>query len=155
MNFNLRRLLISIAIPLGVGLLSALLTRGSMETFSQLNQPPLSPPAWLFPVVWTILYILMGISLYLITGLEKSEERDRSVLLFAVQLFFNFMWSIFFFNLQFYFFSFVWLVVLWALILLMIMSMKKISPLAAYLNIPYAIWVTFAGYLNLAISILN
>lgn len=155
MNFNLRRFLICIAIPLGVGLLSALLTRGSMEAFGNLNQPPLSPPAWLFPVVWTILYILMGISLYLITGLDKSVERDRSIFLFALQLFFNFMWSIFFFNLQFYFFSFVWLVVLWALILLMIMSMKKVSPLAAYLNIPYAIWVTFAGYLNLAISILN
>ena len=155
MNFNLRRFLICIAIPLGVGLLSALLTRGSMEAFGNLNQPPLSPPAWLFPVVWTILYILMGISLYLITGLDKSVERDRSIFLFALQLFFNFMWSIFFFNLQFYFFSFVWLVALWALILLMIMSMKKVSPLAAYLNIPYAIWVTFAGYLNLAISILN
>lgn len=155
MNPNLKRLLICIAIPLGVGLLSALLTRGSMETFGNLNQPPLSPPAWLFPVVWTILYILMGISLYLITGLKKSEERERSIVLFALQLFFNFMWSIFFFNLEFYFFSFVWLVVLWALILFMIMSMKKISPLAAYLNIPYAIWVTFAGYLNLAIAILN
>ncbi len=155
MNATLKRFIICLAIPLGVGALSALLTRGSMEAFGQLNQPPLSPPGWLFPVVWTVLYALMGLSLFIITGMPKSEERERGILLFALQLFFNFMWSIFFFNLKFYFFSFVWLVALWALIILMIMSFRKVSPLAAYINIPYLLWVTFAGYLNLGIALLN
>lgn len=155
MNATLKRFIICIAIPLGVGVLSALITNGAMEDFGNLNQPPLSPPGWLFPVVWTILYFLMGVSLFIVTGMPKTEEQTRGILLFAVQLFFNFMWSIFFFNFQFYFFSFVWLVILWALIILMILSFKKISPIAAYINIPYLLWVTFAGYLNLGIALLN
>ena len=155
MNSTLKRFLICLAIPLAVGGLAALLTMGSMDDFKSLNQPPLSPPAWLFPVVWTILYTLMGISLFIITGKEKSEDRSQSIVLFAIQLFFNFMWSIIFFNFKLYFFAFIWLVALWALIILMILSFKKISPLAAYLNIPYLVWVTFAGYLNLAIALLN
>lgn len=155
MSTTTKRLIICLAIPLGVGALSAFISMGAMDTFGELNQPPLSPPSWLFPVVWTILYILMGFSLFLVTGMPDSPDKTQSILLFALQLFFNFMWSIFFFNLGLYFFSFIWLVGLWALIILMIMSFKKVSPLAAYINIPYLLWVTFAGYLNLAIALLN
>ena len=138
-----------------MGALSALISMGAMDTFKELNKPPLSPPGWLFPVVWTILYLLMGFSLFLVTGMPDSDDKRQGVVLFAVQLFMNFAWSILFFNLGIYFFSFLWLVGLWALIILMILSFKKVSPLAAYLNIPYLLWVTFAGYLNLGIALLN
>lgn len=155
MSTTLKRLLICLAIPLGVGALSGFISMGAMEDFANLNKPPLSPPSWLFPVVWTILYLLMGFSLFLITGAEPSKEKTESIIFFALQLFFNFMWSILFFNLGLYFFSFIWLVALWVLIFFMITSFKKVSPLAAYINIPYLLWVTFAGYLNLAIALLN
>lgn len=156
MKSNLKLLVICLGIPLGVGGLSALLTRGAMKDFSSLNQPPLSPPSWLFPVVWTILFLLMGYSLYLVlTSRSGNTVVGQSVTLFGLQLIFNFFWSIFFFNLKLYYFSFGWLIVLWALIFTMAVSFFRASRLATYLNIPYLIWVAFAGYLNLGISILN
>jgi tryptophan-rich sensory protein len=156
MKINKRLLFICIAIPLFVGALAALLTRNGMEVFGNLEQPPLSPPAWLFPVVWTILYTLMGISSYLIltSGAEKSQITS-AIRIYAFQLVVNFLWPTFFFNFGWYLFSFLWLVLLWVLVLVMILRFKDINKLAAYLNIPYLIWLTFAGYLNLAIWILN
>lgn len=156
MKYNLKLLLLCLGIPLGVGGLSALITRSAMEDFKALDQPPLSPPGWLFPVVWTILYLLMGWALYLVL-VSRSGNRitGQSVTLFGIQLIFNFLWSIFFFNLKLYYFSFGWLIVLWALIFAMATSFHRASRLAAYLNIPYLIWVAFAGYLNLGIAILN
>ncbi len=156
MKINKKLLAICIAIPLAVGGISALISRNAMETFKGLNQPPLSPPAWLFPVVWTILYLLMGISLYLVlTSRSGNTVIGQSVTLFGLQLFFNFFWSIFFFNLELYFFSFGWLIVLWALIFAMIVSFYRASKAAAFINIPYLVWVAFAGYLNIGIAILN
>ena len=156
MKINKKLLIICLAIPLAVGGLSALLTRGSMKEFGELNQPPLSPPAWLFPIVWTILFGVMGYSLYLVlTSHSGSDTIGRAVTLFGIQLFFNFFWSIFFFNFKLYFFSFGWLLVLWAMIFFMILSFYKASKTAALINIPYLAWVAFAGYLNLGIAILN
>jgi len=144
------------AIPLLVGIVAGLLTRGSMETFSRLNQPPLSPPGILFPIVWTILYTLMGIASYLVysSGKEK-EEINNALLIYFLQLAVNFFWSIFFFNLEWYTFAFFWLVLLWVLIFYTIRLFYPISNTAAYLLIPYLLWVTFAGYLNLGIAALN
>ncbi len=145
-----------ILIPLATGLVSALFTRGGMATFKELNQPPLSPPGWLFPIVWTILYILMGIASYLVyTARSSRQDISRGLLLYGIQLFFNFFWSIWFFNLHAYLFSFIWLVVLWLLILAALLQFSRVSVPAALLMLPYLLWVTFAGYLNLAISILN
>ena len=156
MKINKKLLIMCLAIPLAVGGLSALLTRGSMKAFGELNQPPLSPPAWLFPVVWTILYLVMGYSLYLVlTSRSGSDTIGRAVTLFGIQLFFNFFWSIFFFNFKLYFFSFGWLLVLWAMIFFMILAFYKASKTAALINLPYLVWVSFAGYLNLGIAILN
>lgn len=144
------------AIPLLVGIVAGLLTRGSMETFSRLNQPPLSPPGILFPIVWTILYTLMGIASYLVYSSGKEQEEINSALLiYFLQLAVNFFWSIFFFNLEWYTFSFFWLVLLWVLIFYTIRLFYPISNTAAYLLIPYLLWVTFAGYLNLGIAALN
>ena len=144
------------AIPLLVGIVAGLLTRGSMETFSRLNQPPLSPPGILFPIVWTILYTLMGIASYLVYSSGKGkEEISNALLIYFLQLAVNFFWSIFFFNLEWYTFAFFWLVLLWVLIFYTIRLFYPISNTAAYLLIPYLLWVTFAGYLNLGIAALN
>lgn len=153
MKIQWKKLILCIAIPLAVGGISALLTSSGMETFQALNKPPLSPPGWLFPVVWTLLYILMGIASYLVL---TSGKPNRSALTFyGLQLLFNFFWSIIFFNLERYLFAFVWLIALWILIFITTVSFYKISKPAGYLMIPYLLWVAFAGYLNLFVYLLN
>ncbi len=121
-----------IAIPLIVGILAALLTQDSMTTFNSLNKPALSPPGWLFPVVWTILYTLMGISAYLIAGSSAAPiDKAKALAIYTYQLAVNFLWSIFFFNFEWYLFSFIWIVLLWILIILMIRAFYKINRTAA------------------------
>lgn len=149
---------LAIIIPLAIGGLSAFLTHKSMETFEKLNQPLLSPPSWLFPIVWTILYILMGIASYLIyknKNIYFFEERDKALVFYVIQLILNFAWSIIFFNMKLYTVAFILLVVLWITILLLLINTKKVNKIAFYLLIPYLLWVTFAGYLNIMIAILN
>ena len=155
-NNKLVQLVKSIAVPLLVGFAASLFTRNSMQLFSLVNKPPLSPPAILFPIVWTVLYILMGISYYLMinSGADK-EEIQQAGRIYAIQLLVNFLWPTFFFNFQWYLFSFIWLVFLWVLVLIMIKKFSTISKVAAWLNIPYLIWLTFAAYLNLGIFLLN
>lgn len=156
MKLNKRLFFICVAIPLIVGGISALLTQNSVAVFGMIEKPPLSPPAWLFPVVWTLLYILMGISSYLILNSDANrEEITEAIRLYAYQLLVNFLWSTFFFNFQWYLFSFLWLVLLWVLVFFMIRKFHSISKPAAYMNIPYLLWITFAGYLNLGIWWLN
>jgi len=151
-----KTLVIALAIPLGVGGLSALLTRKEMDAFSHLNQPPLSPPTWLFPVVWTILFLLMGLASWLV---YRSDAPDgvirRALTVYGIQLGVNFLWSILFFNLKWYLFSFLWLVLLWGLILVTMTRFLRIRKAAGWLFLPYLLWVTFAGYLNLGIYFLN
>ena len=148
--------IISCLIALGVGLLSAFFTRGNMN-LSSIRQPPLSPPAFLFPVVWTILYILMGISAAMIFN-EKSNMPDEvrnALSTYASSLIVNFAWSIIFFNFGAFFIAFIWILLLEFLILKTIKEYSAINKTAALLQIPYAVWVAFAGYLTLAITILN
>ena len=149
--------IIGISSALAVGGLSALLTAGNMDLYSTINTPPLAPPAILFPIVWTILYILMGISAAMIYNTESAPmpQRKSAPYTYAVSLFFNFFWSIIFFNMRNFLFAFIWLLILLFLIVRTIMKYYKINPTAAYLQIPYLIWVTFAGYLNFAIWLLN
>ena len=156
MKLNKRLLFICIAIPLIVGGVSALLTKNSMMAFEQVAQPPLSPPAWLFPVVWTILYALMGISSYMILASDSgNEEKGEAIRLYAYQLLVNFLWPTFFFNFEWYLFSFLWLVLLWILVFFMIRKFYEMNRLAAYMNISYLIWLTFAAYLNIGVWWLN
>ena len=156
MKIHWKLLVLCIAIPLAVGALAAFLTGGGMEVFESVNKPPLSPPTWLFPVVWTILYTLMGISSYLIlTSDAEREEVQNALSIYAYQLAVNFLWPTFFFNFQWYFFSFLWLLLLIVLVAAMIREFYKISKPAAFLNIPYLIWLIFAVYLNLTIWWLN
>lgn len=153
MKIQWKELIICIAIPLATGILSALLTRNGMKTFETLTKPALSPPGWLFPIVWTILYILMGIASYLV--LSSGNTGQNALTVYAIQLAFNFLWSIIFFNQRAYFFAFIWLIALWLLILLTTILFYQISKPAGYLMSPYLLWVTFAGYLNYAIYLLN
>lgn len=156
MNIKKDELAISILLPIAVGVVSSYLTRDAQIMFSVINKPPLSPPGWLFPVVWTILYVLMGIASYIIYQQGKDREDVKTALSFyIVQLAFNFFWTIIFFNYESYLFAFIWLIVLWNLVLITIIKFNKISRVASYLMIPYLIWVTFAGYLNLGIYMLN
>lgn len=156
MKIHWKRLLLCLAIPLAVGGLSAWLTSGEMKHFEALNQPPLSPPSWLFPVVWTILFILMGIASYLVLEANAPREKQQSALLaYGAQLIVNFFWSLIFFNAKSYLFAFVWLLLLWALILLTISRFAGIRPAAGWLLVPYLAWVTFAGYLNFGVFLLN
>ena len=148
-----KTLIICLIIPLAVGIISALLTRNNMETFDLINKPFLAPPSWLFPVVWTILYILMGIASYLVFISEKPNKTALTV--YGFQLIFNFFWSIIFFNLELYLFAFIWLVLLWLLVIKTTILFYQISKLAGYLMLLYVLWVTFAGYLNLSIYLLN
>lgn len=149
--------IIAIAVPLATGGLSALLTKDNMNIYGEISTPPLSPPSFLFPVVWTLLYILMGVSSAFIWLQRKDEKEkaDNALLIYAATLVFNFIWSLIFFNFRLYLFSFIWLVCLLVLIILTVVSYRRLSPVAAYLQIPYALWVAFAGYLNFGIWLLN
>ncbi len=156
MKVDVKKLLICIAIPLFVGALAGWISGGGMEAFEQLNKPPLSPPGWLFPIVWTILYSLMGIASYLVlTSGQPQSEIKLALTVYGIQLAVNFVWPLLFFNLEAYLVAFLWLVHLWLLILLTYCLFRQISPTAGRLLIPYLLWVTFAGYLNAAIYFLN
>lgn len=151
-DINWKALGVSCAISLGTGIISTLLTGGAMRRNAPLYQPPLAPPGWLFPVVWTILYILMGIAAYLVWE-SDSGDRRLSLSLYAVSLFLNGSWSIFFFSMRAYFLALADLLALWLVIYLMIKQFRESSLTAARLLYPYLAWVSFAGYLNLAIAI--
>ncbi len=148
---------VAVAIPLAIGGLSAFLTKDNMNIYDEIITPPLSPPAFLFPVVWTILYALMGVSSGLIWRKRKENKKkaDNALLIYLTSLVFNFIWSLLFFNFRSFLFSFVWLTVLLILIIVTVKKYRKICSIAAYIQIPYCIWVAFAGYLNFAIFLLN
>ena len=156
MKRNLKTYLFWILLSLGVGALSGFLSREGTELYSAvIEKPPLSPPAILFPVVWSILYVLMGISVSRICLAPDSPSRLHGLNLFIIQLVVNFFWSLIFFNAQAYGFALIWLLLLWALILWMILTFRKVDMAAAWLQVPYLLWVTFAAYLNWGVWMLN
>ena len=155
-KFNWKPYVFWIALAEGVGALAGWLTREGLEVYKQtVIQPPLSPPSWVFPIVWAILYALMGIGAARVYLTPASNARSRGLLLWLVQLLFNFLWSIVFFNLQAYAFAFFWLIALWLLILWMTVSFYQVDKAAALLQIPYLLWVAFAGYLTFGVWMLN
>ncbi len=154
---KIKTYVISILIPLAVGALAAFLTRDNMMLYDEIIQPPLAPPAIVFPIVWTILYTLMGIGcarVYLQKDVMQNAV-SKALNVYALQLAFNFCWSLIFFNLRAFFGAFVWLIVLWLLVAVMLIRFNRVDKAAAIINIPYLVWLTFAAYLNLAIVILN
>ena len=139
-----------------VGALSGFLSREGTKIYSDsIIQPPLSPPAIVFPIVWSVLFALMGISAARIYMAPPSQTRSAGLNLYIAQLVVNFFWSLIFFNAQAFGFAFVWLLLLWVLVLWMILTFRKIDPLAAWLQLPYLLWLTFAAYLNLSVWYLN
>ena len=156
MKRNWKTYAIWILIAEAVGALSGWLSREGMKLYSEtVTQPPLSPPMWLFPVVWGILYALRGLRAARVWLAPESPERKRGLNLFIAQLIVNFFWSLIFFNLQAFGFAFIWLLLLWGLVAWMILTFYKVDPLAAWLQVPYLIWLTFAGYLTFAVWLIN
>lgn len=156
MKINWKRLILCLLIPLAVGGLSAFLTRNQMDIFTTLNKPPLTPPAWVFPVVWTALYLLMGYASYRISqALKPTGYKNKTLILYAIQLFFNFVWSPLFFGLRNFGFALVWLVILWGLVLWLCIRAFSLDRVAFWCLVPYLLWLTFAGYLNLMIYLTN
>jgi len=151
---KLKPLLASLGITLGAGAAAALISSGSTDIYADIAKPALAPPAIVFPIVWTILYLLMGISLYMIQT-SGSPKRDRALKAFGAQLLLNFIWPLVFFNMRQFAIALMILILLWLTAAYMIYLFYKIKPAAAYLQIPYFLWLTFAAYLNLAVVLLN
>lgn len=148
-----KSLLLCLALPLGVGGLATLLS-GGMASYSGYAQPPLSPPGWVFPVVWTALYLLMGYAAYRIRSADTPGKR-RALVFYALQLGLNFLWPLVFFGLQWFWAAFGVLLGLWVTLYLTVHLFGQIDDLAENLLIPYLLWVTFAGYLNVGVALLN
>ena len=156
MKRNWKPYLFWILLAEAVGFLSGWLTKDATAVYGQtIVKPPLSPPGWLFPIVWTLLYALMGIGAARVYQAPPSKMRSLGLNLFVLQLVVNFFWSPIFFNLQAFGFAFFWLLLLWGLVLWMILVFRMVDPLAAKLQIPYLLWLTFAAYLNLGVWYLN
>lgn len=156
MKAKYRTLAVCIAIPLAAGGLAALLTGGGMEEYGSLEQPPLSPPGWLFPVVWSLLYIMMGAASWLVlrSGAPRWELRS-ALTLYGVQLAVNAVWPLLFFGLGLYLISLLWLVLLALLVLVTLLRFARLSSAAAWLLVPYLLWTLFAAYLNFGVYLLN
>lgn len=153
-NINKKQLAFSLAIPIAVGGLASLINYGGIKNFENIAKPSFAPPQILFPIVWTLLYLLMGISSYLIYKSDKNGKKT-ALIFYGLQLFFNFLWTYVFFGLSSYFAAFIILLVLLALIAGMIITFLPVNKTASYLQIPYFIWVCFAGVLNYYIYLLN
>lgn len=157
-NTNFAAYVLSVAIALGVGSLAGYMTRDDMQIYSDIVVPVLAPPSAVFPIVWTILYTLMGIGAAMIwtdTAPDKKEIRMRALVVYATSLVANFAWCFIFFSFREFGAALIWLFLLWLLILKTILDYARIRPLAAYLQIPYLLWVSFAGYLTASIWLLN
>lgn len=158
-KIKIPNLLIAIAFPLAVGALAAFISSGGAgfsDTYGGLNKPPLSPPSWLFPVMWIILYAMMGIASYIAdVNADTPKERRSALYLYGAQLAVNFLWPIVFFRAKQYLLALVILAVLFFLVVLTAVKFFKIKPAAGWLLIPYLLWLAFAAYLNTGIVILN
>ena len=146
--------IISVAISLGIGGFAAFLTKDSMSVYSVINLPPLAPPSWLFPIAWSILYVLMGISAAII-WCSNGKEFDSALTFYGFQLVFNFCWPLIFFNFRAFFIAFIWLIIMLVLIAVTAAKFFRINKTAGWLLLPYFAWVCFAGYLNYTIWQLN
>ena len=156
MKQNWKPYLFWIALAEGVGILAGFLIRDGVAWYTEFAvKPPLNPPPIVFPIVWTILYALMGIGAARVSLSPESRERSSGLNLFVIQLALNFLWSILFFNIRAYGASVVLLIVLWVLIAAMILAFDRVDHPAAWLQVPYLVWVTFALYLNCGVWLLN
>lgn len=152
MKIQWKALIASLALSLGTGFLSTLLTPNIQDNYAQLYRPPLAPPGWVFPVVWTVLFILMGLAAYFIY-VSDSEKKSAALRLYVLQLALNLGWTVIFFRFGAYLPAFLWLVILWFLVFMLVRQFGEIDELSGKLMVPYLIWLTFAAYLNLSIAL--
>jgi tryptophan-rich sensory protein len=154
LNIKWKPLIVSLLISLGVGIVSALITSGSMDVYDTVYKPPLAPPAWLFPIAWTLLYILMGVAAYLVYVSDADDTSKKMALfVYGVQLLVNGLWPVIFFSFELFPLAFAWIILLWYLVYLTYQRFSGINKLAGWLLIPYLAWLTFAAYLSLMIAI--
>lgn len=151
MKINYKKLIVSILIPVVLGALVGFLS-GSSGGYKDIIQPSFAPPGWLFPVVWTILYILMGVSDYLV---KDDLNTNASLKIYKYQLAVNLLWSFIFFTFKWYLLSFLWIILLIVLVIKMIKEFLNINKISGYLQIPYLLWIIFAAVLNFSIYLLN
>ena len=151
---NLKRLLIALAVPLAVGGLSAFASGSFSEQYAVVNKPPLSPPGWVFPVVWTLLYLAMGYASYLVMTVGGRDAKD-ALTVYYVQLALNFLWPILFFRFRLFTFAIFELILLIAAVTVMVIRFSHVDERAGYLTLPYLIWLCFALYLNIGVAVLN
>jgi translocator protein len=148
--------LVSLAVPLAAGAIAGMFTAQAVpDWYASLNRPAFSPPNWLFGPAWTVLYILMGISFFLIWECDAGKARNLAMIIFLIQLLLNFGWSFIFFHFKMIGLAMAEIVLLWVSIFIMLFLFYRVKPTAAYLNIPYLLWVTFAAILNSAYYLLN
>lgn len=154
---KLKPYIISIAAALFAGGLSGFIVRNDVYIYHYIEKPAFSPPVFIFPIVWLPLYIIMGVScarIWLQRKIYAYEVMD-ALLSYSLQLVLSFFWTIIFFNMRTFLFSFIWLIILWSSVLKMMFKFSVLDKTAAWLNIPYVLWVTFTGYLNFMIYVLN
>lgn len=145
-------LAVAVVIPLCIGGLAAMLTGDMMKEYFFLNKPPLSPPGWVFPLVWTLLYVMMGIASYLV--MDSGADRNlivKAFIFYGIQLLLNFFWSILFFNFSLYLVAFVELIAMWVTVMITAVLFFRVSTSASVLMVPYILWLSFAAYLNFAV----
>ncbi len=148
------KLAVSVTLPLLAGFIGSYFTTPNIAGwYTELNKPAFNPPNWVFAPAWTTLYILMGVSLFLVW--KSTKEKISAIVVFGIQFLLNITWSILFFGMQSPELALVNIVLLWIAIIFTIILFGKISKVAAYLLLPYILWVSFAGYLNYTIWILN
>ncbi len=153
-NINFKKLFIYIFITLLIGVIPSIFVYNNIDKYELLNKPLLSPPSIIFPIVWTIIYIILGISIYRIMGTDNNRKNEAKLIYF-IQLIINALWTPIFFGLNEYFLAFLWIIMLILLVITMIIIFFKIDKISAYLNIPYLFWLLFASYLNFGIFVLN
>lgn len=155
MKINFKKLIIITIITFLVGSFFSFFVMDNMQTFKELNKP-FELPGIIFPIVWSILYLLMSISYYISTEKSKTLDEKNSIRkIYIVQLIVNSLWTLIFFGLNLYFIGFLWILLLIVLVIIMIYRMFNVSKLSAYLQIPYLLWLVFAGFLNFSIFLLN
>ena len=147
--------IIGAAIPLALGGLSALLTGGDMKAYADIAKPPLSPPAPVFPVAWSILYVMMGIASAFVWKGFRDDDRQHGLIYYGLQLVLNCFWPLVFFSAKEYWFAFAWLLALLAAVIATSVFFRRVSKAAFYLLLPYIAWLAFAAYLNLGVAALN
>lgn len=153
-KFRYKKLLFYIITTILIGTIPSIFVFKSMNVYNSLNRPPLSPPPIVFPIAWTILYILMGISIYIIMQ-SKRKLKKNARLIYYIQLVTNALWAPIFFGFKEYFLAFLWILMLIVFVITMIFTFYKISKKAAYIQIPYLLWLLFASYLNFGVFVLN